>query len=128
MGDTVVFQDEVDSAMDAAFAHGLEVTGLHNHFFYDEPKVYFMHIGGQGDPAKLAGGIKSVWDAIKDVRTADPTPAIAFAEIGPEADEIEPRTSRRSSVTRPRSKTGWSRSRSAARARCTGSRSAARWA
>src|SRR5262249_39123086 len=45
MGDTVVFQDEVTPAMDAAFAGGLEVTGLHNHFFYDEPKVYFMHIG-----------------------------------------------------------------------------------
>src|SRR5262245_3872834 len=48
MGDTVVFQDEVSPAMDAAFAAGLEVTALHNHFFYDEPKVYFMHIGGAG--------------------------------------------------------------------------------
>jgi len=48
MGDTVVFQDEVDAAMDAAFAHGLSVTGLHNHFFYDQPKVFFMHIGGEG--------------------------------------------------------------------------------
>ena len=45
MGDTVVFQDEVDAAMDAAFAAGLEITALHNHFFYDEPKVYFMHVG-----------------------------------------------------------------------------------
>jgi hypothetical protein len=42
MGDTVVFQDEVDAAMDAAFAHGLSVTGLHNQFFFDQPKVYFM--------------------------------------------------------------------------------------
>ena len=42
MGDTVVFQDEVTPAMDAAFEHGLEVTALHNHFFFDEPKVYFM--------------------------------------------------------------------------------------
>src|SRR5947209_12706505 len=50
MGDTVVFQDEVSPAMDAAFHHGLEVTALHNHFFFDEPKVYFMHIGGIGDP------------------------------------------------------------------------------
>jgi Domain of Unknown Function (DUF1259) len=49
MGDTVVFQDEVTPAMDAAFAGGLEVTGLHNHFLHDEPKVYFMHIGGTGD-------------------------------------------------------------------------------
>src|SRR5689334_18671171 len=44
MGDTVVFQDEVNPAIDAAFASGLEVSALHNHFFFDEPKVYFMHI------------------------------------------------------------------------------------
>jgi hypothetical protein len=91
MGDTVVFQDEVTPAMDAAFAHGLEVTGLHNHFFYDEPKVYFMHVGGQGEPEKLAAGIKAVWDAVKKVRAADATPAVAFQEIGPEADEADPK-------------------------------------
>jgi hypothetical protein len=78
MGDTVVFQDEVTPAMDAAFAHGLEVTGLHNHFFYDSPKVYFMHVGGQGDPEKLALGVKAVWDAIKQVRQANPKPATKF--------------------------------------------------
>jgi hypothetical protein len=89
MGDTVVFQDEVTPAMDAAFAHGLEVTGLHNHFFYDEPKVYFMHVGGQGEPEKLAAGIKAVWDAVKKVRAANATPAVAFEEIGPEADEVD---------------------------------------
>ena len=37
MGDTVVFADEVDAAMDAAFAHGLDVTAIHNHFFHDTP-------------------------------------------------------------------------------------------
>lgn len=78
MGDTVVFQDEVTPAMDAAFAHGLNVTALHNHFFYDEPKVYFMHIGGMGDPEELAAGVKAVWDAIKQVRTEDPTPDESF--------------------------------------------------
>src|SRR5262245_17274232 len=57
MGDTVVFQDEVSPAMDAAFENGLEVTALHNHFFYDEPKVYFMHVGGTGEPEKLARGV-----------------------------------------------------------------------
>lgn len=56
-----VFQDEVDAAMDAAFAHGLAVTALHNHFFYDTRKVYFMHIGGQGNPETLAAGVKAVW-------------------------------------------------------------------
>src|SRR5215831_2438647 len=78
MGDTVVFQDEVTPAIDAAFDNGLEVTGLHNHFFYDEPKVYFMHVGGTGEPEKLAAGVKAVWDAIKKVRSANPDPASRF--------------------------------------------------
>lgn len=75
MGDTVVFEDEITVAMDAAFANGLEVTALHNHFLYDAPKVYFMHIGGHGETAKLATSVKAVWDAIKVVRKASPTPA-----------------------------------------------------
>lgn len=78
MGDTVVFQDEVDTAMDAAFAGGLEITGLHNHFFFDTPKVYFMHIGGEGDPLALAAGVKAMWDSIKRVRTASPNPVSGF--------------------------------------------------
>ncbi len=88
MGDTVVFQDEVSPAMDAAFAHGLEVTALHNHFFYDEPKVYFMHIGGTGDPDKLAAGVKAVWGAIKGVRAKRPSPATHFAGKAPTSGEI----------------------------------------
>ena len=90
MGDTVVFQDEVTPAMDAAFAGGLEVTGLHNHFFFDEPKVYFMHIGGQGDPEKLAKAVKSVWDAIKKVRADHTTPATHFAGKAPVPGKIDP--------------------------------------
>lgn len=83
MGDTVVFQDEVDAAMDAAFAHGLDVTALHNHFFYDEPKVYFMHVGGHGAPAELARSVKAVWDAIKKVRADHAEPASSFGGAGP---------------------------------------------
>src|SRR5207247_4672620 len=85
MGDTVVFQDEVTPAMDAAFANGLEVTGLHNHFCFDEPKVYFMHIGGAGEPQKLAAGVKSVWDAVKKVRAKQATPATQFTGTMPGA-------------------------------------------
>ena len=88
MGDTVVFQDEVDAAMDAAFANNLEVTALHNHFFYDEPKVYFMHVGGTGDPEKLAAGVKAVWDAIKKVRADAPKPATRFAGDAPKAGTV----------------------------------------
>ncbi len=88
MGDTVVFQDEVTLAMDAAFAAGLEVTALHNHFFYDEPKVYFMHIGGEGEPEKLAAAVKGVWDAIKKVRANQPQPATRFSGDVPKAGTI----------------------------------------
>lgn len=89
MGDTVVFQDEVTPAMDAAFAGGLEVTGLHNHFFYDEPKVYFLHIGGTGAPEKLAAAVKGVWGAIKAVRKKSPEPATRFAGGVPAAGKID---------------------------------------
>jgi len=89
MGDTVVFQDEVTPAMDAAFASGLEVSAIHNHFFFDEPKVYFMHIGGSGDPEKLAAGVKSVWDAIKKVRSEHSTPTDRFGGKTPEAGSID---------------------------------------
>ena len=89
MGDTVVFQDEVNPAMDAAFANGLEVTGLHNHFFFDEPKVHFMHIGGQGCPDKLAQGVKAVWDAVKKVRDEQPEPSKRFEGGVPDHGKLD---------------------------------------
>ena len=84
MGDTVVFEDEVNPAMSAALDAGLEVTALHNHFFFDQPKVFFMHIGGMGDPAKLAAGVKKVYDKITEIRAAQPEPqkVLSGAKIG----------------------------------------------
>ena len=85
MGDTVVFEDEITPAMDAAFAHGLEITALHNHFIFDRPPVYFMHIGGHGENAeKLAEGVKAMWDAIKKVREKHATPVERFPGSVPE--------------------------------------------
>src|SRR4051812_23471889 len=78
MGDTVLLEDEVNPAMSAALDSGLEVTALHNHFFFDQPKVYFMHIGGTGSAEKLAGGVKNVWDKIKEVRANGKEPAARF--------------------------------------------------
>src|SRR3954462_14800577 len=43
MGDIVLLEPQVNKVMDAALNNGLEVTALHNHFFYDNPKVMFMH-------------------------------------------------------------------------------------
>ncbi|MDE3085073.1 MAG: DUF1259 domain-containing protein, partial [Verrucomicrobiota bacterium] len=78
MGDFVLFQDEVFAVMRAALTHGLAVTALHNHFFYDEPRVYFMHIGGEGDAVTLAGGVRAMLDAVKAVRAAAPKPQTSF--------------------------------------------------
>lgn len=78
MGDTVLFQDEVNPVMSVALANGLSVTALHNHFFYDEPKVYFLHISGSGDTAQLAAAVHKMWDQIKTIRAANPHPATTF--------------------------------------------------
>src|SRR4029078_12903936 len=71
MGDTVIFEDEVNPAMSAAFDAGLEVTALHQHFFLDETQVFFMHIGGHGDAKALAAGVKKLYDKIAEIRAAN---------------------------------------------------------
>ena len=78
MGDTVLFEDEVNAAMSAALDNGLNVTALHNHFFFDHPKVYFMHIEGEGAVDKLAGAVRKVYDATKQVRASSPNPKDSF--------------------------------------------------
>jgi hypothetical protein len=78
MGDNVLFQDEVNPVMSVALDNGLSVTALHNHFFYDEPKVYFMHISGSGDSEKLAAAVRKMWDKVKEIRAANPKPASNF--------------------------------------------------
>ena len=80
MGDLVLMQDEVNPVMSAALDNGLEVTALHNHFFYDEPKVYFMHIGGEGEADKLAKGVRAALDAVKQVRSRSHDPASSFGK------------------------------------------------
>jgi uncharacterized protein DUF1259 len=81
MGDTVLFEDEVNAAMTAALDSGLNVTALHNHFFFDHPKVYFMHLEGEGAVDKLAGAVKKVYDSTKAIRGPDPKPAESFSVI-----------------------------------------------
>ena len=80
MGDIVLFEDEVNPVMSAALDNGLQVTALHNHFFFDKPKVYFMHIGGEGSVDKLAQGVRAIFDKEKEIRTATPQPADSFGE------------------------------------------------
>jgi hypothetical protein len=78
MGDLVVFEDEVNPVMSAALDNGLEVTALHNHFFFDQPHVFFMHIGGEGSAEKLGKGVKAALDAVKAVRQKSAEPRDGF--------------------------------------------------
>jgi hypothetical protein len=78
MGDLVLMQDEVNPVMSAAFEAGRSVTALHNHFFFDEPKVYFMHIAGEGPVEKLAAGVKAALGKVAEIRKGQPELAKGF--------------------------------------------------
>jgi hypothetical protein len=74
MGDLVLLQEEVNPVMSALLDNGLEVTAIHNHFFWDEPRIYFMHVHGHGKPADLARQVKPALDLIGK-NTNKPAPA-----------------------------------------------------
>jgi Domain of Unknown Function (DUF1259) len=74
MGDLVLTQEEVNPVMSALLDHGLEVTALHNHFFWDDPRVFFMHIHGHGKATDLADQIKPAVDLIGYVPIAATAP------------------------------------------------------
>ena len=54
MSDTVLLEEEVNPLISAAHANGLEVSAIHNHFFYESPRIFYMHLHGMGDTADLA--------------------------------------------------------------------------
>jgi hypothetical protein len=78
MGDLVLFEDEVNPVMSALLDAGAEVTALHNHFFFDKPKVFFMHVGGEGTVAALAKAMRAAFAAQKGIRLAAAAPATGF--------------------------------------------------
>jgi Domain of Unknown Function (DUF1259) len=74
MGDLVLLQDEVNPVLSALLDNGIDVTALHNHFFWDDPHVYFMHVHGMGKAADLARRVKPGLDLIGHVTPAPPAP------------------------------------------------------
>lgn len=79
MGDLVLLQDEVNPVMSALLDNGLEVTALHNHFFWDEPRMLYMHVHGHGAPMDLARKVKPALDLIG---RASKVPASSSAPAG----------------------------------------------
>src|SRR5579864_4760883 len=64
MGDLVLLEDEVNPVMSALLDNGLEVTALHNHFFFESPRIFYMHVHGHGKAADLATKAKPAVDLI----------------------------------------------------------------
>lgn len=83
MGDLVLTEDEVNPVMSALLSNGLDVTALHNHFFWDAPKMYYMHVHGMGTAADIATRVKPAIDLIdqaaKRATSAAASPSAAGA-------------------------------------------------
>jgi hypothetical protein len=79
MGDLVLTQEEVNPVISALLEHGIEVTALHNHFFFDEPRIFFMHVHAHGEAMSLARAVKPALDLIP----RPPAPSPAAASVAP---------------------------------------------
>jgi hypothetical protein len=90
MGDIVLLEDQVNPVMSVALSNGLEVTALHNHFFWDTPKVMFMHIGGMGSQEALAGAVGKVFATIKETSGGKGT--VPHAELDPAKTSLDPKS------------------------------------
>jgi len=79
MSDTVLLQEEVNPLISAAFANGLEIGAIHNHFFYEEPRIFYMHVSGMGTPAELARKFAATLKDSRLLPANQPQPASAPA-------------------------------------------------
>src|SRR2546422_5396235 len=79
MGDLVLLQEEVNPVMSALLDNGIDVTALHNHFFWDDPHVYVMHVHGMGKAADLARRVKPGLDLIGHTAPTTPAPSTGGA-------------------------------------------------
>lgn len=64
MGDLVLAEDEINPVMSAVLDNGLDVTALHNHFLFESPRIFFMHVHGHGKAPDLAAKVKPALDLI----------------------------------------------------------------
>jgi hypothetical protein len=87
MGDLVMTEEQVNPVLDVALANGLDVTALHNHFFWDWPRLVFMHIGGSGGAEALAAAVGKVFARIRE--TALEPAAVARSDVRPGRYELD---------------------------------------
>ncbi len=88
MGDLVLLEDQVNPVMSVALDNHLEVTALHNHFFWETPRVMFMHIGGMGPEEQLATAVGKVFAKLKE--TSGGKGQVPKADIDPAKTTLSP--------------------------------------
>jgi hypothetical protein len=89
MGDIVLLQGEVNPVMSALLEHGLDVTALHNHFFWEEPRIFYMHIHGHGKALDMAHQLKPALDLIGHVSPIPDSPKAAPASDASPAGTLD---------------------------------------
>lgn len=86
MGDLVLTEDEVNPVMSALLDNGLDVTALHNHFFWEQPRIFYMHVHGMGTTEELTRkvqpALRLIDQAAPRAATTTPSPAAAMATTG----------------------------------------------
>jgi len=75
MGDLVLLETEINPVMSKLIQNGLEITAVHNHLLRANPATFYMHVGGHGDPVKLATAIRAALGESKTPLTAPTPPA-----------------------------------------------------
>src|SRR5579871_3312159 len=83
MGDLVLLQTEVNPVMAKLIEGGVDVTAVHNHLLRAEPLTFYMHVGGHGDPVKMA-------QTIRDALAVSKTPLMAAPAGQPPAIDLHP--------------------------------------
>jgi hypothetical protein len=86
MGDLVLLETEVNPVMAKMIANGLEITAVHNHLLRASPATFYMHVGGHGDPVKLANAIR---DGLAESKTPMTPPAAPASQPSVDLDTAQ---------------------------------------
>src|SRR5215213_1258947 len=86
MGDLVLLEAEINPVMDVLIRNGLEITAIHNHILRSNPATFYMHVGGHGDPVKMA---TTIGQALQSSRTPLAPPAAPASQPAIELDTMQ---------------------------------------
>ena len=86
MGDLVLLETEINPVMAKLIEGGLQITAVHNHLLRANPATFYMHVGGHGDPAKVAAVIR---EALSESKTPLSVPAVTSAAPAADLDTAQ---------------------------------------